>query len=86
MTPRPPMPGETPLSASEAAYLHHDHALPEAHSISIEVCRNNDSNWQARPNLRQLANAHMGKGIAGACEFTGFGYGRAGTQEAGVTA
>lgn len=27
MTPRPPLPGETPLSPSEAAYLHHDHDL-----------------------------------------------------------
>jgi hypothetical protein len=28
MTPRPPMPHETPLSPSEAAYLEHDYTLP----------------------------------------------------------
>lgn len=33
-----------------------------------------------------MANEQMVKGSAGTSEFTGFGYGRAGTQEAGVIA
>ena len=77
--------GETPLSPSEAAYLTHDYELPTTYSLPIEFCRNNDFNWQARPNLRQLANEQMGKGSAATCGFEGIGTCRAGTQEAGAS-
>ena len=81
MTPRPPMLGETPLSPREAAYLHHDYELPTTYSLPIEFCRNNNFNWQARSNLRQLANEQMGKGSTGTSRFEGVGTSRAGTQE-----
>lgn len=76
--------GETPLSPSEAAYLHHDYELPSTYSLPIQICRNNDSNWKARPNLRELANEQLGKGSAATSRFEGFGDCRIGTQEAGA--
>lgn len=81
MTPRPPMPHETPLSPSEAAYLEHDYTLQTHDGISIEVCRNNDRNWQARPSLCHLANEQMGKRSARTCGFEGFGACGTSTEE-----
>ena len=84
MTPRPPMPGETPLSESEAIYLRRAYELPAIHdSLPIEICRNNDSNWQDRRGLRQLAVKQMGQGSTAAGEFGGFSQAGNGTQTAG---